>query len=116
MSETMEKAKGKANEMADKAEKTASNVKDKADSATGSVGSGMKTMGEKVEEYGPKEGMLGKATSKVSEGLKQSGEYLEEKGLSGMAGDVGEMIKRNPIPSLLLALGIGYLVGRALRS
>jgi hypothetical protein len=76
----------------------------------------MKTMGEKVEEYGPKEGLLGKATSKVGEGLKQGGEYLEDKGLSGMAGDMGEMIKRNPIPALLLALGVGYLVGRALRS
>lgn len=109
MSETLEKVK-------DKAEKTAATAKDKAESATTSIGSGMKTAADKVEEYGPQGGMLGKATSTVSEGLRQSGEYLEEKGLGGMAGDVGEMVKRNPIPALLLALGVGYLVGRALRS
>jgi hypothetical protein len=36
--------------------------------------------------------------------------------LSGMMGDVTSLIKRNPIPALLIGLGVGVLIGRALRS
>jgi hypothetical protein len=33
-----------------------------------------------------------------------------------MMDDIGGLIKRNPLPAVLLALGVGFLVGRALSS
>jgi ElaB/YqjD/DUF883 family membrane-anchored ribosome-binding protein len=33
-----------------------------------------------------------------------------------MVEDVGGLIKRNPIPAVLIGLGVGFLIGRALSS
>jgi hypothetical protein len=60
--------------------------------------------------------MLGSATRAVADGLEGTGKYLEDKNLSGMMDDMTGLIKRNPIPAVLLGLGIGFLVGRALSS
>jgi hypothetical protein len=48
--------------------------------------------------------------------MEQAGHYVEEKGLSGMTGDLGNLIKNHPIPAVLIGIGVGYLLGRALRS
>jgi ElaB/YqjD/DUF883 family membrane-anchored ribosome-binding protein len=51
----------------------------------------------------------------VAGGLEQAGRYIEDKHLSGMAEDVGGMIKAHPVPAVLIALGVGFLLGRCLR-
>ncbi len=33
-----------------------------------------------------------------------------------MADDFTEVIKKNPIPAVLIAAGLGFLIGRSLRS
>jgi len=85
-----------------------------AESATAAVGSGMQNLAGTVRDSGPREGVLGSATRGVADGLEGAGKYLEEKNLTGMMDDVNGLIKRNPVPAVLLALGIGFLVGRAL--
>ena len=60
--------------------------------------------------------MLGKANEYVAEGLEQAGHYMQDKNLSGMMGDMTELIKRNPIPALLVGLGVGFLLGKSMRS
>jgi ElaB/YqjD/DUF883 family membrane-anchored ribosome-binding protein len=72
-------------------------------------------LADTVRRQGPHEGMLGQATSTVASGLDQAGRYIEDKQLSGMADDVGGMIKAHPIPAVMIALGVGFLLGRALR-
>jgi hypothetical protein len=86
------------------------------DAATAKVGSGIETAAEKLRDKGPHEGLMGAATSKVADTMERGGRYLEREGLTGMAEDVTATIKRHPVPSLLIALGIGFLIGRALRS
>jgi hypothetical protein len=87
-----------------------------AESATAAVGKGMENLAGTVRDSGPQSGMLGTATRTVADGLEGAGKYLEDKNLSGMMDDVSGLIKRNPVPAVLLALGIGFLVGRALSS
>ena len=60
--------------------------------------------------------MLGRASEGLADGLESVGGYMSDKNLSGMMGDVTDLIKRNPIPALLVGLGIGYLLGKSLRS
>jgi hypothetical protein len=48
--------------------------------------------------------------------MEGAGKYLEDKNLHGMVDDMTGLIKRNPIPAVLIGLGIGFLVGRALSS
>jgi hypothetical protein len=107
-----EKARETAANVADKAKQIGSNVKDKADQGVTSAGSGMQSLADQIRDKGPHEGMLGRATSSVADTLDQSGRYLEEKGLSGIAGDITETIRRNPIPAVLIGVGLGYMLAR----
>jgi hypothetical protein len=76
----------------------------------------MQTAADKVREYGPHSGMLGGATDKVADAVEGAGKYVEDRNLSGMTDDLTNLIKRNPIPALMLGLGVGFLIGRALSS
>ena len=60
--------------------------------------------------------MLGSAASAVADTLESSGRYLEESGLSGIGEDLTSMIRRNPVPALLVGIGLGFLIARATRS
>jgi hypothetical protein len=115
-SNVMDKAKDVASQAGQTIGNVASTVGHKADDAAGSVGAGMHSLGEKVREKGPDSGMLGKATRAVGDALESGGRYLEEQKLSGMAGDVTDLIRRNPIPALLVGIGFGFLLARTLRS
>jgi hypothetical protein len=125
--QAVEKAKDFAGDAADKARDlagqagnaisgAASTVGHKAEDATAAVGHGIQNLAGQVRDSGPHEGMLGTATRTVADGLEGAGKYIEDKNLHGMVEDVTGLIKRNPVPALLLALGIGFLVGRALSS
>lgn len=103
-----EKAKQAAGSMAESAGK-------KANEAASAVGSTMKSFGEKIKDNAPSEGYLGKASQSVASSLEEGGKYLQEQGLTGLAEDVGGLIKRNPVPAVLVAIGIGFMIGRMLK-
>jgi len=88
----------------------------KADDWTSSAGAGLKQLGETIGQRAPHEGMLGSASQAVADTVTNTGKYIEEAGLSGMMDDVTQVIRRNPFPAVLIGLGIGVLIGRALRS
>lgn len=94
----------------------ASNIGHKAEDVTASAGRGMKNFGETIREKGPESGFLGTAAETVAGGLESAGSYLEDKNLSGMAEDITGLIRRNPIPALLIGIGLGFLLARTLRS
>jgi hypothetical protein len=60
--------------------------------------------------------MLGTATGAVADSLEHTGRYLQEEGVVGMAEDVAELIRRNPIPSLMIGIGIGFMLAKMFRS
>jgi ABC-type transporter Mla subunit MlaD len=107
-----DKAKSVANDVADKAKSAAGYAQEKADQGASYAGEGVENLGRTVRERGPQSGMLGKANQAVADTLEQTGEYLHEKGVSGMAGDLTTMIKNNPIPSLLIGVGLGFVLAR----
>jgi hypothetical protein len=110
------KASDVASSVAHKASDAASAVGHKAEDATASVGHGMHTVADKVREFTPHEGMLGSASKAVADSIDNAGKYVEDKNLTGMMDDVTGLIRRNPIPALLIGLGVGFLIGRALSS
>jgi ElaB/YqjD/DUF883 family membrane-anchored ribosome-binding protein len=97
-----------------KAGDVASAVGHKAEDATAAVGHGMQTAADKVREISPSEGMLGSASRGMADAIDSAGKYVEDRNLSGMMEDMTNLIKRNPIPALLLGLGVGFLIGRLL--
>jgi len=111
-----DKAKDVLSSAADRAKDLGKSAAHAVDSATARVGSGIESAAEKLRDKGPHDGLMGAATSKVADTLEQGGRYLEKEGLTGMAEDVTATIKRHPIPSVLIALSVGFLIGRILRS
>jgi len=110
------KAQDAASTVAHKAQDAASTVGHKAEDATASMGHGMQTLAGKVRDNTPHEGMLGSASDAVANAIEGAGKYVEDKNLTGMMDDVTGLIRRNPVPALLVGLGVGFLIGRALSS
>jgi hypothetical protein len=123
----MESAKqtaGKAGEAAkDAASNMASNVAGKvsdagayiahkAEDATAAVGGEMKSLAGTLRDKGPHDGMLGNASSAVANTLESYGRELEEHGLSGMADDITNTIRRHPVPAILIGIGLGFCLAR----
>jgi len=88
----------------------------KVDQVVAAAGTGMQSLADTARRNLPHDGYLGAASKAVADGLDSAGKYVEDKSLSGMTGDLGTLIKNHPIPAVLIGLGIGYLLGKALRS
>ena len=112
-SNVTDKARDVASNVMDRAKDAASNLGQKAQSGLESVGSGLTSAAGTLRENLPEEGMLRNVGSRVAEGLESSGRYLREEGFSGMADDLTDLIRRNPIPALLVGVGVGFLLARA---
>jgi hypothetical protein len=112
----VDKAKQSASAVAEKARDVASNLGDRADTAVSSVGSGMQSLAGTIRDKAPSGGVLGGAAGGVASALETGGRYLKEEGLSGMGEDVTNLIRRNPIPAVLIGVGLGYLLARITRS
>lgn len=132
-SHTMEKGKEQASSIMDKARDTAGNVLEKAkdiggaalgkageaaswvghkaDDGMAAVGTGMRSLGETIRDKGPNSGVLGGATSAIGTGLENAGEFVEG-GFSGMGKDLGNLIRKNPVVSCLIGVGLGFILAR----
>jgi hypothetical protein len=98
---------------AEKAKGVMSGIGQRAEDATAAVGDSMKSLAGTIRENTPHSGMLGSASTSVAQGLECSADYLKQQGLQGMFDDVTSVVRRNPIPALLLGIGVGFLVARA---
>jgi hypothetical protein len=98
------------------ASQAAGQVSQQADDLTASAGAGIHELGDKLSRSAPQTGMLGSASQAVAGAVRGGGEYLEDAKLSGMSEDVAQLIRRNPIPAVLLALGLGWFVASRMRS
>lgn len=108
------KAEDAASYMGHKAEDAAAYVSQRTDDAGAAVGSGLRSLGQNVRDQGPEGGMAGSASAAVAGTLDSSGRYLQEEGIKDMAKDVTNLIRRNPIPALLIGIAAGYLAGKAM--
>lgn len=115
-SSVAEKAKEMARDASNKAGDLAKNVGHKADEAVSSVGGQMKTLAGTIREKAPHEGVLGSTASAVANTLDSSGAYLQEHDLRAMGDDMTNLIRRYPIQSLLVGIGLGFLIAKATRS
>jgi uncharacterized protein YjbJ (UPF0337 family) len=79
------------------------------------VGEKIGSLADVIREKAPHEGTVGTAATAVAEKLDVAGSYLQEKDLNHVLGDVSSMIRRYPVPALLIGLGIGYLLARSTR-
>jgi hypothetical protein len=109
-------ARGVASTAAESAQSAASYVGQKAEDATSAVGKGVRSLGGTVRDRLPSSGFLGGASSAIADTLDRTGEYIQNEGIGGMAEDMTAVVRRNPLPALLIAVGVGFLLARAVNS
>jgi uncharacterized protein YjbJ (UPF0337 family) len=97
------------------AEEAASSAATLGSQPISAVGEKIGSLAGVIREKAPHEGAIGTAAATVAEKLDAAGSYLQEKKLDHMMGDLSSMIRRYPVPSLLVGLGIGYLLARSTR-
>lgn len=114
-----DKAREAASNLGHKAQEYASSAAGaagaRADDALAATGQGMSSLAGTIRQRGPQEGMLGSAAEYVAGGLEAGGEYLQEHGVRDIGEDVSRLVRRHPLPSLLVVFGLGYMLGSALR-
>jgi hypothetical protein len=111
-SKTGEVVKEAASTVAHKVADAGSYVAHKAEDATTAVGGGMTSLAGTIREKGPHDGMLGTASSAVANTLDSAGRELKDHGLTGIADDVTNTIRRHPVPAVLIGIGLGFLLAR----
>ena len=57
--------------------------------------------------------VAGAAGAAVTDTAAGAGTYLQDRGVEGLSEDLTGLIRRYPVPALLIGLGIGYVLGRS---
>lgn len=110
-----EKVQDMASSVSKSAEAAASYVGERAEDATAAAGSRIRAAGDAIRQNAPHEGRLGQASEAVARTFEDTGAYVEEQGLEGMARDFANMVRRNPIPALLIGVGLAvWLTARSI--
>lgn len=116
VSQMEEKARETMASGVEKVKEFGSDLVEKADSAAASVGGNIRSVSDAIKKNAPREGVMGSASGAVAGTIEQAGRYLEEQGVSGAADDFTNLIRKNPIPAVLVGIGIGFLLARVVRS
>jgi ElaB/YqjD/DUF883 family membrane-anchored ribosome-binding protein len=59
--------------------------------------------------------MIGSAAGAVADQLETGGRYLQQHGISDMTDDLAGVVRRNPLPALCVAFGVGFMIGMVSR-
>jgi uncharacterized protein YjbJ (UPF0337 family) len=95
-----------------KAQELGTAAAEKVGGATKAVGETMSSLAGTLRDSAPQEGTIGSAAKTVATQLDTAGAYLQDNTFDNMARDVTGLIRRYPIHSLLIGVGIGYLFSR----
>jgi len=103
-----DKASDLASNVTQGARRLGDNLGEKAQDAMHAVSSGMRQAGDAIREHIP-------SGSRVADAFQSTGQYIE-KGLGNASEDFIGAVRRNPVPALLCAAAVGFLLARATRS
>jgi uncharacterized protein YjbJ (UPF0337 family) len=85
----------------------------KANEAAPVIGEKMKSLANVIRGKAPREGKIGTTATKVASGLESASSYLQEKKFDHLGEDFKGLVRRYPLRSLLIGLGLGFLlIGR----
>ena len=93
-----------------KAQELGATAAKKAIEAAPLVGQKMESLATAIRERAPRQGTLGTATTKVAEGLESASHYLQERKFDHLGEDFRGLVRRYPLQSILVSLGLGFLL------
>jgi uncharacterized protein YjbJ (UPF0337 family) len=108
-----DKTDGAVASMSAKAREFGATAAKKANEAAPVIGDKMKSLASVIREKAPREGKIGTTATKVAGGLESASYYLQEKKFEHLGEDFKGLVRRYPLRTLLIGLGLGFLlVGR----
>jgi uncharacterized protein YjbJ (UPF0337 family) len=99
--------------MTTKAQELGATAATKASEAVTVVGEQMGSLAGVIRDHAPHEGVIATAATAVAGGLESAGSYLHEKDYENLATDLTALIRSYPVQSLLVGVGLGYLLARS---
>jgi uncharacterized protein YjbJ (UPF0337 family) len=84
-------------------------VADGLESAQGAVSTAATAVADGLESA---QGAISTAATAVAGGVESASSYLQERKFEEMATDLTALIRQYPVPSLLVGVGLGYLLAR----
>lgn len=111
-----DKTKEMASDLSDKAHSLATNAEGKTDEALASLGGKITSIAGTLRDKAPTEGALGSTLGTVADKLQHGGEYLSQHGIGDMAEEVTGLIRKYPMQSLWIGVGVGVLLRSVLSS
>jgi uncharacterized protein YjbJ (UPF0337 family) len=82
----------------------------KANEAAPVISEKVKSLASVIREKATHEGKMGTAVTKVAAGLESASCYLQERKFDHLGEDLTDLIRRYPLQSLLVGLGLGFLL------
>ena len=110
LQEYSDKASGAIAGMSAKAREFGATAAKKANEAAPVIGEKMKSLASAIRGKAPREGKIGTTATKVAGGLESASNYLEEKKFDHLGEDVRGLVRRYPLRSVLIGLGLGFLL------
>lgn len=87
----------------------------RADDAKASLGRSVEEVAQKVRDSVPGDGRMHDAADRVASQVESAGRYLQEADFDEMAHDVTNLVRKYPLQSVGIGLGIGFLLARLRR-
>jgi uncharacterized protein YjbJ (UPF0337 family) len=113
--EFSDKTSGVVANITAKAQEFGATAANKANEAATVVGEKIGSMANVIRENAPQDGAVANAATAVVEGLESASSYLKEKKFDHLAKDVTALVHTYPVQSLLIGVGLGYLLARRTR-
>ena len=106
-------ADGAVASMTAKAQELGATAASKASEAATAVGEQMGSLAGVIRDNAPREGAIATAATAVAGGLESASSYLQEKEYENIVTDLTALVRRYPVQSLLVGVGLGYLLARS---
>jgi len=84
----------------------------KANEAAPVIGEKVKSLASVIRGKASREGKMGTTATKVAGGLESASTYLQEKKFDHLGEDFRGLVRRYPLQSLLVGLGLGLLLAK----
>lgn len=110
-----DKTTGSVTNITAKAQELGATAANKANEAATVVGEKIGSLAKVIRENAPHEGAVATAATAVVDGLESASSYLREKKFDHLAKDVTALVRTYPVQSLLIGVGLGYLLARRTR-
>ena len=107
---------GKASALKEKTQEIGRTAMDKLDQNRVAAASTLRGTANSLHETADKLPNVPEMTHSAARKVESMADYLETKDTRQFLGDIGAVVKRNPMPSLVVAALAGFLIGRSLRT